>query len=77
MPPTVTEQVQARPAVPHGAPPTFAVHGPVFAMKKSKDEKKEGPSLELILRWISPLNPYMWFVYFFVFIIGVDAVKHL
>ena len=57
-------------------PTTFAPPTALQVTKKPKQDK-EGPSKELILRWISPMNPYMWFVYMFAFIIGADFVKHL
>lgn len=42
--------------------------------KKTNDTADENTALLLALRWISPLNPYMLFVYPIAFIFLVDAL---
>jgi len=69
-------RVPACPVIVAHLPTSFVAPTPLYAVKKPKEEK-EGVSAELILRWISPANPYMWFIYMFAFIIGADFFKHL
>lgn len=43
--------------------------------KKQVAISERGKGARDPLRWISPGNPYMWFVYFFAFIIAVPPLK--
>lgn len=58
---------------------SFDAFGQLSAKKiklTDTDENSNDEALNL-LRWISPLNPYMWFIYGFLFIYGVDFYKNL
>lgn len=47
----------------------------LFAKKKQDNVPEYGKGALDPLRWISPLNPYMLFVYMFAFIIAVPSLK--
>jgi hypothetical protein len=46
----------------------------LLGVKKSNEDEEADSSVQF-LRNISPLNPYMWAVYFLVFVFAVDAFK--
>jgi hypothetical protein len=66
---------QARVPFAHtGTSPSRQQVFPPLEVKKSNEDEEANSSVQF-LRNISPLNPYMWAVYFLVFVYGVDAFK--
>jgi hypothetical protein len=65
---------QALAPIAHTSPISQQASFPLLGVKKS-NEDEEVDSRVRFLRNISPLNPYMWAVYFLVFVYAVDAFK--
>ena len=65
---------QALASIAYASPSSQQASFPLLAVKKSNEDEETNSSVQF-LKNISPLNPYMWAVYFFVFIYAVDAFK--
>jgi hypothetical protein len=61
--------------IAHASPISKQASFPLLEVKKSNEDEKVESSSVQFLKNISPLNPYMWAVYFLVFVYAVDAFK--